>query len=158
MAGIALSSSSKSGRRPVDANLGMVPMIDLLVSCIAFLLATAVWVQTGALQSRQPKGTDGGPEPPAEHVLITIGTDAVRVGRTEADAQTIPAGPRQLEALQAALHAQRASGRIVQEVWIQPESAVGFDPVAKVMGTVQDAWGPAQPGSARQTRVPIRLL
>jgi biopolymer transport protein ExbD len=31
------------GKRPLDAELNMVPMIDLLMCCITFLLLTAVW-------------------------------------------------------------------------------------------------------------------
>ena len=35
-----------------------MPFIDLLSTCICFLLVTAVWMQIGALQIKQSRGTD----------------------------------------------------------------------------------------------------
>jgi biopolymer transport protein TolR len=43
MAGIAGVPSAVRGRRALDAALNLVPFIDLLSCCIAFLLITAVW-------------------------------------------------------------------------------------------------------------------
>ena len=43
MAGVSVESGGKGGRRSVDSEVNMIPMIDLLVCCIAFLLITAVW-------------------------------------------------------------------------------------------------------------------
>ncbi len=46
------------GRRPVDASLNVVPFIDLLSCCIAFLLITAVWTQMAAFEAT-PSGERG---------------------------------------------------------------------------------------------------
>jgi biopolymer transport protein ExbD len=43
MAGIAVGEGGRRGRKSLDAELNMVPMIDLLMVTIAFLLVTAVW-------------------------------------------------------------------------------------------------------------------
>lgn len=43
MGGVSVDSGGKGGRRAVDSEVNMIPMIDLLVCCIAFLLITAVW-------------------------------------------------------------------------------------------------------------------
>jgi biopolymer transport protein ExbD len=43
MAGMSGDTGSKGGRRSVDSEINMIPMIDLLVCCISFLLITAVW-------------------------------------------------------------------------------------------------------------------
>lgn len=53
MAGVSVEAGG-GGRRTVDSNVNMVPMIDLLLSTIAFLLMTAVWTQTGAVRAAQP--------------------------------------------------------------------------------------------------------
>jgi biopolymer transport protein ExbD len=37
--------AARGGRRALDATLNLVPFIDLLSCCIAFLLITAVWTQ-----------------------------------------------------------------------------------------------------------------
>jgi biopolymer transport protein ExbD len=55
--GGALPSSSR--RRSLDAEINLVPFIDLLSMCICFLLMTAVWMEIGAINIKQAVGTDG---------------------------------------------------------------------------------------------------
>jgi biopolymer transport protein ExbD len=43
MASLAGVSAGARGRRALDATMNLVPFIDLLSCCIAFLLITAVW-------------------------------------------------------------------------------------------------------------------
>jgi len=43
MGGVSVESGGKGGRRSVDSEINMIPMIDLLVCAISFLLITAVW-------------------------------------------------------------------------------------------------------------------
>jgi biopolymer transport protein ExbD len=50
----------KKKKKALDANINVVPAIDLLSCCIAFLLYTAVWTQISRLQVQQ-LGT-GAPE------------------------------------------------------------------------------------------------
>jgi biopolymer transport protein ExbD len=50
MGGIAVSESGRRGRKALDADLNMVPMIDLLMVTIAFLLVTAVWSHMSRLE------------------------------------------------------------------------------------------------------------
>jgi len=50
----------KKRKKALDANINVVPAIDLLSCCIAFLLYTAVWTQISRLQVQQ-LGT-GAPE------------------------------------------------------------------------------------------------
>ena len=50
----------KGGRqKPVNAELNLVPYIDLLTCMVAFLLITAVWTQLASLSvSQKGPGTD----------------------------------------------------------------------------------------------------
>jgi len=50
MAAMSFSGGGGGARRSVDAELALVPMIDLLVCCITFLLLTAAW----SLMHRMP--------------------------------------------------------------------------------------------------------
>jgi biopolymer transport protein ExbD len=50
MAGISVDGSS-GGRRSLDSELNMVPMIDLLMVTISFLLITAVWSHSARLDA-----------------------------------------------------------------------------------------------------------
>jgi biopolymer transport protein ExbD len=45
-------------RKPLDAELNLVPFIDLLSCCISFLLITAVWTQVDGLAAHT--GGEGG--------------------------------------------------------------------------------------------------
>lgn len=46
------------GKRSLDAEINLVPFIDLLSMCICFLLITAVWIQVGSVQVKQSRGTE----------------------------------------------------------------------------------------------------
>lgn len=49
---MALGGMATGGeRRSVDSELNMVPMIDLLMCCISFLMLTAVWTTWGRLSA-----------------------------------------------------------------------------------------------------------
>ncbi len=50
---------SSGGRRSLDAEINLVPFIDLLSVCICFLLMTAVWIQLSTVQVKQSHGTEG---------------------------------------------------------------------------------------------------
>jgi biopolymer transport protein ExbD len=43
----------------LDAEVNLVPFIDLLSMCICFLLMTAIWVEIGSIQIKQVLGTAG---------------------------------------------------------------------------------------------------
>jgi biopolymer transport protein ExbD len=43
MGGVSVDSGGKGGRRSLDSEINMIPMIDLLMVTISFLLITAVW-------------------------------------------------------------------------------------------------------------------
>lgn len=43
MGGVSVDGGGKGGRKALDSEINMIPMIDLLMVTIAFLLITAVW-------------------------------------------------------------------------------------------------------------------
>ena len=51
MAGVNVDSGGKGGRRSLDTEINMIPMIDLLMVTISFLLITAVWVQSSRIDA-----------------------------------------------------------------------------------------------------------
>ncbi|HSI06074.1 MAG: ExbD/TolR family protein [Myxococcota bacterium] len=53
-----MAPEQSGGRRPVDAEINLVPFIDLLCSLIAFLLLTAVWAQIASLELQQTSTSD----------------------------------------------------------------------------------------------------
>ena len=45
-----MGGSGNGGKRPTDIELNLVPFIDLMSTCISFLLITAVWTQVSMIQ------------------------------------------------------------------------------------------------------------
>jgi biopolymer transport protein TolR len=54
MASVGGHSSGRS--KSLDAEINLVPFIDLLSMCICFLLMTAVWIQIAAIEVKQSHG------------------------------------------------------------------------------------------------------
>lgn len=139
----------------------MVPMIDLMVSCIAFLLMTAVWSQAGALRAEQPvqrASDEPTVSPSQERLKITVSPDGLRVGVNAADAQTITGADR-LGQLRRVLAARRAHDPMARAVSVSPDSAVAFDEVASVMDVVYDVWSRGQPSDRpRGASVDLQLM
>jgi biopolymer transport protein ExbD len=61
--------TGKGGKKPLDAELNLVPFIDLLSCCISFLLITAVWTQIAGLQI---SSSGGPPDPQARESTIDV--------------------------------------------------------------------------------------
>jgi biopolymer transport protein TolR len=49
-------------KKDLDAQLILTPFIDLLSTCVCFLLVTAVWIQIGTVEVKQSHGTDAAPD------------------------------------------------------------------------------------------------
>jgi len=66
MAGVNVGGGGGKGRRSLDSEINMIPMIDLLMVTISFLLITAVWVHSQRLTAdAQVPGTPPD-KPPCE--------------------------------------------------------------------------------------------
>jgi biopolymer transport protein ExbD len=71
MAG-AILTEGRGARRPLDFDLNMVPMIDLLMVTISFLLLTAVWTHYARLPSDALAPGASGPTPAAEEPRLHV--------------------------------------------------------------------------------------
>ncbi len=71
---VSVQTGGKGGRKPLNAELNLVPYIDLLTCMVAFLLITAVWTQLARLQAQQKgqgqAGEDVPPERPTKVVVV----------------------------------------------------------------------------------------
>ncbi len=61
MGGVNVDTGGKSGRKALDSEINLIPMIDLFICCIAFLLITAVWSQMARLNANAQ--VPGPPQP-----------------------------------------------------------------------------------------------
>jgi biopolymer transport protein TolR len=78
---MAMVGGGESGgrRKSLNADVNLVPFIDLLSMCICFLLMTAVWVQIGALQVKQSHGTQAAATTGLDLDLRFLGPSSVLV-------------------------------------------------------------------------------
>ncbi len=161
MAGVSTDSGAKGGRKNVDQQINMIPFIDLLVSLIAFLLMTAVWVQSGALAAQQPSNAPServeSTPPPVDQLRVELAGGAFRVGTTAADITSIPRGAGEFDRLRAALRERRAH-LSSNEVWVQPDSTVQFNDVARVMDAIYEVWGVTSGAPTDRLPVTVRMM
>lgn len=146
MGGVSVDSGGGGGgKKSVDAQINMVPMIDLLVSCIAFLLMTAVWVQTGSVQASQPRAPSNA-EPqenqtPQEQLKIQISPTGFRVGVNAADMRDVGHTPQRFDELRTMLRTRLEANQQNREVWLQPDTAVHYGEIVRVMDVIYDVYG-----------------
>jgi biopolymer transport protein TolR len=156
MGGVSVESGGGSGKKSVDAQINMVPMIDLLVCCIAFLLMTAVWTQIGAVQAQQPRGAPSPDTPqdqPQDQLKIQISPTGMRIGVNATDMRDVNNGPTQFDELKRLLDERKRANQQNREVWLQPDGAVPYMTIIHVMDTVYEVYG-----SASRGEVTIRFL
>jgi biopolymer transport protein TolR len=72
MGGAAPVDSGKKGKKSLDAELNLVPFIDLLSCLISFLLITAVWTQISSLKVASTGGLSQEDKPKDEQTTIDI--------------------------------------------------------------------------------------
>lgn len=156
MSGVSVDTGGGSGKKAVDSQINMVPMIDLLVSCIAFLLMTAVWTQIGAVQAQQPRGAPAPDQPqdtPQDQLKVQISPTGLRVGLNATDMRDIAHGPQQWDELRRMLDERKRANQQNREVWLQPDGTVPYQEIIQVMDAVYEVFG-----SAARNEVTIRFL
>jgi biopolymer transport protein ExbD len=134
--------TGKSGKKPLDAELNLVPFIDLLSCCIAFLLITAVWTQIAGLQV----ASSGGPpeQPKVESTIdvkllltekgysLSMAGAAIEIPKvTSKDGATAfdrKALSEKLKTLKISLPEQNA-------ITVQPEDAVAYADLVETVDT-----------------------
>ena len=68
------SKSGKGRRKNMNFELNLVPFIDVLSTCICFLLVTAVFVNLGSLHVSQAVGSEKTKEKPKGTVTASLGS------------------------------------------------------------------------------------
>lgn len=119
MAGVNVASGTRGGRRALDSELNVVPMVDLMFVILAFLLLTAAWTQMSRLdaaasvpgESEQPVT----PEAARKVLDVTVTDDRVVLEWKR--------GSERLERAEVAIDASQRADRLaalslkVKELW-----------------------------------------
>ena len=88
-----ISNGGKKHKRELDFELNLIPAIDVLSTCICFLLLTAVWINLGSLKLSQGTGevnATGGANPPS------LWIEVARSGQLILSTRDLPQGERGL--------------------------------------------------------------
>lgn len=86
----------EGGKKDLNVELNLVPMIDLLSCCVSFLLITAVWTQMSKLDTTQKVdgGGAGGEKPPRIQITVHDGGYELVLPDTETACTLAKAGTK----------------------------------------------------------------
>lgn len=89
---VSVDSGGKGGKKSVNADLNLVPYIDLLTCMVSFLLITAVWSQLARLEAHQKGQGQAGEDTPPEKqfkLVVVVNDEGFNVVADQ-DQQPIP--------------------------------------------------------------------
>lgn len=69
-----VASNGKGRKKNMNFELNLVPFIDVLSTCICFLLVTAVFINLGSLHVSQAVGSEQSKEKPKGSVTASLGS------------------------------------------------------------------------------------
>jgi len=143
MAQIAVGGGG-GGKKSVDAEIPLIPFIDLLLCCVMFLLVSAVWNQLAALEANQqiPGPTaDSVAVDDIERVILQVTPEGYVLGSTLGDSTAIPKNGEVYddEALVAALEQRQQLVRNHEDLIIAPEDGVRFEVMISAMDLANGA-------------------
>lgn len=140
--GMDLGTGGKGGKKALDAQINLVPFIDLMAVTISFLIMTAVWTQIGRLQvssSGQAAGdeaekTDEDLQPitlllTEKELRVTVGTvnyDPIPVVRNKG-------GQLDLVKLDERLKEIKTQNEKQAAITVQSEDAVKYEDLVRVI-------------------------
>ena len=140
MGGAAAEPTSKGGKKSLDANINLVPYIDMLMTIMTFLMMTAVWTQIAMLEVQN---ASGGPDQQQEEpdpnapkpVMILVGKEQVVVQEEGAEPRPFPATADgyDFNAINIELKRLKDARQDRQVVKIQSEDGVKYEHITKLI-------------------------
>jgi biopolymer transport protein ExbD len=137
---------SKGGRKPLDAILNLVPFIDLLSCCLAFLLMTAVWSTVARMNVAQ-KGMgqagmeDKPPDTPTVNLTLFIDKDGFTFAKSTGESTPIPMKGEEYDfvKLSEILKEAKTAYPDKNDITIKSDDTVLYDKVVQTMDLVLSA-------------------
>ena len=142
--GVSVDNGPRSRRKSVNAELLLVPYIDLLTCMVAFLLITAVWTQLARLEVQQKgQGQEDGILEPHATLAVLVHDDgfAVVSGDTQ---QPVPRahGDYDFAALAAQLKSLKAQFPDRIDLQVLSEDTIKFEILVKTMDAAMSSGFP----------------
>jgi biopolymer transport protein ExbD len=139
MGGINVGGGGHGGKKSVDAEIPLVPFIDLLLCCIMFLLVTAVWNRLARLAANQQvPGQQSEMTQPAEErirLYLQVTQGGFTIASTAGERIEIPKAGTEydLETLRTRLRERRQAEPNRRDLIVAPEDGVVYEDVIAAM-------------------------
>ncbi len=143
--GVSIQPGGKTGKKPLDAELNLVPFIDLLCCTISFLLITAVWTQLARINVSQKGEAPSAEqtEKPPESIKITVVIDdtGYKLSLGQGDMVPIPKKDNAYDTtqLREKLTEIKKSHPDKNDVHVASEDTVKYEYIVQTMDAVLDA-------------------
>jgi biopolymer transport protein ExbD len=136
--GVSVDTGGKGGKKALNADLNLVPYIDLLTCMVAFLLITAVWSQLARLEAHQKGQGQAGEDTPPEKVfkLVVLVNDSGYNLVADQDQQPIPKkgdGSYDLEKLASELKKIKDTHADKTDIQVASDDSIHFETLVKTM-------------------------
>src|SRR5262245_61335648 len=141
--GVSVDTGGKGGKKPLNADLNLVPYIDLLTCMVAFLLITAVWSQLARLEAHQKGQGQAGEDTPPEKVfklVVVVNGEGFNLVADQ-DQQPIPKKGEQydFEKLGSELKKIKDTHADKNDVQVASEDTIKFEVLVRTMDTALSA-------------------
>ncbi len=148
MGGVSVGGGH-GGKKSLDAEIPLVPFIDLLLCCVMFLLVTAVWNQLARLNANQQtpgqaQASDPPPEPRVKLILQVQNTGYV-LASTAGDRIPINKNGDRFDTSELVnkLQERKRLEPNRRDITVAPEDGVEYKDVIQAMDIVVGAGFPA---------------
>jgi biopolymer transport protein ExbD len=140
---VSVEEGGKSGKKPLNADLNLVPYIDLLTCMVAFLLITAVWSQLARLEAHQKGQGQAGEDTPPEKVfklVVVVNSEGFNLVADQ-DQQPIPKKGEQydFEKLGSELKKIKDTHADKNDVQVASEDTIKFEVLVRTMDVALSA-------------------
>jgi len=138
------SGGGRSGKKAVNQEIPLIPFIDLLLCCVMFLLATAVWNQLAALNANQQvpgqaSTEDAPPEDEKVKLILQVRNSGYVLGSSAGESIDISkravADQKEFDVdeLQAKLAQWKQAWDDRDDLIVAPEDGVRYEDVVRAM-------------------------
>ena len=140
---VTIDGGGGDRKKPLNADLNLVPYIDLLTCMVAFLLITAVWSQLARLEAHQKGQGQAGEDTPPEKIVklvVVVNGEGFNLVAGD-DQQPLPKRGDQydFEKLGTELKKFKDTHPDKTDIQVASEDAIKFDVLIRTMDTALTA-------------------
>jgi biopolymer transport protein TolR len=140
MGGAAAEPTSKGGKKSLDANINLVPYIDLLMTIMTFLMMTAIWSQIAMLEVQNASGGQDqqteAPDPNApKPVIVVLSAAGASIQEEGSEARTFARTPDgfDMKGMEIEMKRLKDARPDRSQVKIQSEDGVTYTDITKMI-------------------------